>query len=159
MSDPHAHTASSVGTTEAGADPQVHAHAVAHSQVHQVPAGGDEGSHGSHHAAAADDEPETPFWLPALGFVLFVAGGLAWAITPPAQAATPPAWVPPPVQTVVAPQASAAAAAPAPPAPAPPTPPPAPTVMPGGPPRPLAFPPAPSARPAGSAHPLKKRPQ
>jgi hypothetical protein len=34
-------------------------------------------------ASPADDEPESPFWLPALGFVLFIVGGLAWAVTPP----------------------------------------------------------------------------
>ncbi len=40
----------------------------------------------------ASDEPETPAWLPALGFVLMVVGGLAWAVTPPtAQASAPEA--------------------------------------------------------------------
>ncbi len=38
----------------------------------------------------ANDEPETPAWLPALGFVLLVAVGLTWAVTPPtAQAGGP----------------------------------------------------------------------
>jgi hypothetical protein len=41
-------------------------------------------------ASPADDEPETPFWLPALGFVLFIVGGVAWAVTPPLGQATPP---------------------------------------------------------------------
>lgn len=56
------------------------------------------------HVSAPDDEPKTPMWLPALGAALFLAVGLAWAVSP----ASPP---PPPE--------AAASAAPAPPAPAP----------------------------------------
>ncbi len=55
--------------------------------------------------AAADDEPRSPMWLPALGGALFLAVGLWWAVTPSA---------PPP-----APEAAASASAP-PSVPAPP---------------------------------------
>lgn len=59
-------------------------------------------------AAAVEDEPRTPGWLPALGAALFIAAGLWWAVTPakvaatgasaptsPASAAPPPAPTPP----------------------------------------------------------------
>ena len=80
--------------------------------------------------SSADDEPETPVWLPALGFALFVVGGVAWAVTPPAVSATPPpiaapsvapAPPPPPPQ---AQQPQAAPPSPPPTATAPTTPPP-----------------------------------
>jgi hypothetical protein len=63
--------------------------------------------------SGAGDEPETPPWLPALGFALFVVGGVAWAVTPPAVSATPP---PLPAPSVVAapPPPPPAATAPAP---------------------------------------------
>jgi hypothetical protein len=33
------------------------------------------------HAAAADEqEPQSPAWLPALGLALFVAAGIAWSV-------------------------------------------------------------------------------
>jgi hypothetical protein len=93
-------------------------------------------------ASTTDDEPETPFWLPALGFALFVLGGLAWAVTPPAQAATPAAL---PV--------SAPSVAPAPPPAPPPSPPPAAI------PPPSAPPPALSALPTRPVpRPTKKHP-
>ncbi|HEX4448076.1 MAG TPA: hypothetical protein VH044_15110, partial [Polyangiaceae bacterium] len=93
MSDPHPHTASSVGNPDADALAIGHADAVAVGRADALTVGrahahahaGGEGAH-AHHAAAADDEPETPFWLPALGFAFFIAGGLAWALTPSAQA-------------------------------------------------------------------------
>jgi hypothetical protein len=81
--------------------------------------------------SSTDDEPETPVWLPALGFALFVVGGVAWAVTPPMASATPlplpaPSVVaapPPPPPTASAPPANApAASAPAPPPPVPPHP-------------------------------------
>ncbi len=52
--------------------------------------------------SSTDDEPETPVWLPALGFALFLVGGLAWAVTPPMVSATPPP-LPPPVVVSAAP--------------------------------------------------------
>ena len=36
------------------------------------------------HAAPAEQEPQTPMWLPALGAALFIAVGLWWAVTPSA---------------------------------------------------------------------------
>lgn len=81
--------------------------------------------------SSTDDEPETPVWLPALGFALFVVGGVAWAVTPPLASAMPPplpapsvvAASPPPPPTAIAPTASApAASAPAAPLPVPPRP-------------------------------------
>ncbi len=76
---------------------------------------------------STDDEPETPVWLPALGFALFILGGVAWAVTPPVVSATPP---PLPAPSVVAapPPPPAQTAPPAPPQPtatAPANPPPA----------------------------------
>jgi len=62
----------------------------------------------------AEDEPETPFWLPALGFALFVFGGIGWAVSPSLPSATPPPLPPPTVVTAVA-----ASALPPPPPPAP----------------------------------------
>ena len=89
MTDPHSNPASIPG--DAGdAD---------------VATGSDHGGH----AHGSDDhaEPESPFWLPALGFALFVSGGVAWAVTPPARAATPAA-LPAPAETAPAPSGSAA---------------------------------------------------
>src|SRR4029077_18024650 len=74
----------------------------------------------------AEGEPETPTWLPALGFVLFVATGLAWAITapttrdaaPPAAAsvgAPEPAQSVAPIQRAVPPPTANQAPSPAPP--------------------------------------------
>jgi hypothetical protein len=54
------------------------------------------------------DEPETPAWLPALGFALFIGGGVAWAVTPPTVSATPPPLPPPVVLPAPAPPPSAA---------------------------------------------------
>jgi hypothetical protein len=89
--------------------------------------------HDSHSSSApAEDEPETPFWLPALGFALFVFGGLGWAVSPSATQGTPGPLPPPPVVNV-APAAPSASAAPAPPPQAAPP------------------PPVPSAAPAASA--------
>ncbi|HEY5147937.1 MAG TPA: hypothetical protein VII82_14280 [Polyangiaceae bacterium] len=77
----------------------------------------------SSHASPAEDEPETPFWLPALGFALFVFGGIGWAVSPSLASATPPPLPPPTVvKAAPPPTASAPPAAPAPPV----TPPPAP---------------------------------
>jgi len=90
-------------------------------------------------ASPAEDEPETPFWLPALGFALFVFGGIGWAVSPSLASASPPAYVPPPVTVVTA----------APPATAAPTPPPQPV--------PEAPPPAPPPS-AGTAKGLRKTP-
>ncbi len=66
--------------------------------------------HHGGHAHGSDDhaEPESPFWLPALGFALFVAGGIAWAVTPPARAATPAALPAPTTESAPAPAGSAA---------------------------------------------------
>jgi hypothetical protein len=51
-------------------------------------------SHVDHHAEAQDHgpppppEPSTPMWLPAVGALLFLTAGLAWALTtPPAESA------------------------------------------------------------------------
>ena len=51
-------------------------------------------SHADHHAEAQDHgpppppEPSTPMWLPAVGALLFLTAGLAWALTtPPAESA------------------------------------------------------------------------
>jgi hypothetical protein len=65
----------------------------------------------------AEDEPVTPFWLPPLGFALFVLGGIGWAVSPSLTSATPPALPPPTVVT------AATVAPPPPPAPAPVAPP------------------------------------
>jgi hypothetical protein len=84
--------------------------------------------------SSTDDEPETPVWLPALGFALFIVGGLAWAVTPPIQSATPPP-LPPPVvvQAPPPPTAQPVATAPAPqPSPNAPANPPPPFQHPGG---------------------------
>jgi hypothetical protein len=54
----------------------------------------------SDHGPAAPPEPKTPMWLPALGAVLFLLVGLAWALSP----------TPAPAQTGSAPAASGAAA-------------------------------------------------
>ncbi|MCA9588130.1 MAG: hypothetical protein KC657_22560 [Myxococcales bacterium] len=54
----------------------------------------------SHHGPAAPPEPKTPMWLPALGAVLFLLVGLAWALSPAS----------PPPTTDAAPAASGAAA-------------------------------------------------
>jgi hypothetical protein len=65
------------------------------------------------------DEPETPVWLPALGFALFIGAGVAWAVTPPLASATPPPLPPPvvmPAPTPPPPAAQPAAPAPTPPA-------------------------------------------
>lgn len=35
-----------------------------------------------HHTPAALPEPKTPMWLPALGAVLFLLAGIAWAMAP-----------------------------------------------------------------------------
>jgi hypothetical protein len=73
--------------------------------------------------SSTDDEPETPVWLPALGFALFLVGGLAWAVTPPMASATPPPLPPPVVVSAPpppAPPTQQAAPAPAPPPTAPP---------------------------------------
>jgi hypothetical protein len=76
---------------------------------------GDSGHDADGHAAVpAEGEPETPFWLPALGFLIFVAGGIFWMVTPPAQAATPPAYTAPTAQPQV-PATAAATAVPQPP--------------------------------------------
>jgi hypothetical protein len=83
--------------------------------------------------SSTDDEPETPVWLPALGFALFLVGGLAWAVTPPMVSATPPP-LPPPVVVSAAP---------------PPAPPPQ-QAAPAQAPQPAA---PPSANPPGLAHP------
>jgi hypothetical protein len=69
-------------------------------------------------AAATDDEPKSPMWLPALGAALFVSVGLWWAVTPAppppadadqaasasAAASAAPAPTPPPTATPVRPQ-------------------------------------------------------
>ena len=72
----------------------------------------------SHSAPTSpDDEPETPFWLPPLGFALFIIGGLAWAVTPPAESPIAPE---PAAVSAAAEMPSATAmprAAPSPPAP------------------------------------------
>ena len=34
----------------------------------------------THAAAAAEEEPKSPPWLPALGIALFVAAGIAWSL-------------------------------------------------------------------------------
>jgi hypothetical protein len=82
--------------------------------------------------SAAVDEPESPAWLPALGFALFVVGGVAWAVTPPVVSATPPPLPAPSV--VAAPPPPQAASAPAPqPAPGLSGNPPPPLQRPGGP--------------------------
>ena len=51
-------------------------------------------SYADHHAEAQDHgpppppEPSTPMWLPAVGALLFLTAGLAWALsTPPAESA------------------------------------------------------------------------
>jgi hypothetical protein len=86
-------------------------------------------SHADPHST--DDEPQTPVWLPALGFALFVVGGVAWAVTPPAVSAAPPP-MPAPSVVVAPPPAPQAAPPPAPqPAQAPPTNPPQPLQRPG----------------------------
>jgi hypothetical protein len=77
------------------------------------------------------DEPETPVWLPALGFALFIGAGVAWAVTPPMASATPPP-LPPPV-VMPAPTPPPPAAQPAAPAPAPTPPASASALRPGGP--------------------------
>jgi hypothetical protein len=64
--------------------------------------------------SAAVDEPETPAWLPALGFALFMVGGVAWAVTPPAVSATPPPLSVPSVSAAPPPPAPQAAPAPRP---------------------------------------------
>jgi hypothetical protein len=80
-------------------------------------------SSSAHAAAPADDEPQTPMWLPALGAALFVSVALWWAVTPSA---------PSPDAAAAAASASAAASAVA-----VPTPPPAPTPQPIAPPHPM----------------------
>jgi hypothetical protein len=83
---------------------------------------------------AAVDEPESPAWLPALGFALFVVGGVAWAVTPPVVSATPPPLPAPSVVAAPPPPPPQAAPAPAPqPAPGLPGNPPPPLQRPGGP--------------------------
>ncbi|HTB75693.1 MAG TPA: hypothetical protein VK762_20725 [Polyangiaceae bacterium] len=81
-----------------------------------------------------DVEPETPVWLPALGFALFVVGGVAWAVTPPVVSATPPP-LPPPIVAPATPPPAPQAAPPSAPQPvqAPPANPPQPLQRPGGP--------------------------
>jgi hypothetical protein len=56
--------------------------------------GNHDDSHADHHAEAHDHgppappEPSTPMWLPAVGALLFLTAGLAWALTtPPAESA------------------------------------------------------------------------
>jgi hypothetical protein len=98
--------------------------------------------HHSDPPSRMDDEPETPTWLPALGFALLIGAGVAWAVTPPLQSATPQAFVAPSVTVVPA----------APPAPSPSpqaTPPPVPA-------RPAAPPVNPPTNPLPRA--VKKRP-
>src|ERR1019366_2464496 len=77
----------------------------------------------------AEDEPETPFWLPALGFALFVFGGIGWAVSPSLPSATPPplppalpSAPPPPLPPPTVVTAVAASALPPPPPAAPPPP-------------------------------------
>jgi hypothetical protein len=102
------------------------------------------------HAQPAEDEPETPFWLPALGFALFVLGGIGWAVSPSFASATPPP-LPPPTVVTAAPAAVPSAAPPQ-PAPAPPPPSAAPSATPA---RGLRKMPAP---PGAPSHPAKKHP-
>ena len=51
-------------------------------------------SHADEHAEAHDHgpppppEPKTPMWLPAVGALLFLSAGLAWALTSPPKEAT-----------------------------------------------------------------------
>jgi hypothetical protein len=52
-------------------------------------------------AAATDEEPRTPAWLPALGAALFLAVGVAWALWP-SSARTAPVEVPSNAPKVVA---------------------------------------------------------
>jgi hypothetical protein len=74
--------------------------------------------------SAPVDEPESPAWLPALGFALFVVGGVAWAVTPPVVSATPPPLPAPSAVAAPPPPPPQAASALAPqPAPAPGNPP------------------------------------
>src|SRR5579872_7502975 len=84
------------------------------------------------------EEPATPVWLPALGFALFIGGGVAWAVTPPAVSATPPP-LPPPV-VMPAPTPPPQATQPAAPAPVPVLAPPPSALRPGSP-VPRALPP------------------
>jgi hypothetical protein len=95
------------------------------------------------HAAALEDEPKTPMWLPALGAALFVAVALWWAVTP-----STPSIAPEPAASA---SASVAAAAPALPAPAPA---PSPQQL-----RPGQAVPPPSANPHGIALPLDAKAQ
>jgi hypothetical protein len=72
--------------------------------------------------APIEEEPETPFWLPALGFALFVFGGIGWAVSPSLPSGTPGPLPPPPTATAAAPAASPAPAPTPPPQALPPTP-------------------------------------
>lgn len=79
----------------------------------------DDDAHAEDHGPPPPPEPETPMWLPAVGAVLFLTAGLAWALSTPPK--DPTETMGSPVAVVV----SAAAPTPT-PTPAPtPTPPPA----------------------------------
>jgi hypothetical protein len=107
---------------------------------------------------STDNEPQTPVWLPALGFALFILGGVAWAVTPRAVSATPPPLPAPSVVAAPAPPPSQAAP-PAPnPAQAPSANPPQPLQRPGGPVPKQVLPGAGGAPGALPVRPLKKHP-
>lgn len=76
-------------------------------------------SHADDHAEAHDHgpppppEPKTPMWLPALGALLFLSAGLAWALSSPAKEATDLSGIPAGSATAAPTTNSAAMAKPA----------------------------------------------
>lgn len=48
----------------------------------------DSNAHDDDHGLPPPPEPRTPMWLPAVGALLFLGVGLAWALSPPAQETT-----------------------------------------------------------------------
>jgi hypothetical protein len=102
----------------------------AHDETHDAHDAHDDAAHAQHEPDEAIGEPKTPLWLTALGGALFLALGVFWLasrpadrtlseLTPPApsasqaQAAPPPPPEPTPPPQLVAPPPSASVAAPA----------------------------------------------